>query len=170
MCQIPGAPGTEARNSGFSTLHCPLSPRRHGRYDGAMIDRIDDITDLLLGAAYADDEMADSEQRMITELLAKLLGGSLPDGLSARIAVFDPAEFDVASCARSFAGVPEETKHKLLGLIAAVHEADEEFDFAEDDYLRAVAKELSLADPDLSKYTIEFEELDSDLADVRGAG
>lgn len=135
-----------------------------------MQDRIEDITDLLLGAAYADDEMADSEKRLITQLLEKLLGGTLPDGLAARIAVFDPADFDAPACARGFAEVAEEAKHKLLGLIAAVHEADDEFDFAEDDYLRAVAAELKLADPDISKYVIEFEALDSDLAEVRGAG
>ena len=122
-----------------------------------MTDRIDSITDILLGAAYADDHFHESEKDAIRELLGKLLGGDVPAELSARIESFDPAGFDVAETAGHFTADPEDDKYKLLELIAAVHAADDEFDFAEDEYVPQVATALGIAGGTLSRFTLEFE-------------
>ena len=122
-----------------------------------MTDRIESITDILLGAAYADDHFHESEKAAIRELLGKLLGGDLPAELAERIEGFDPAGFDVAAVAGQFAGDSDDDKYKLLELIAAVHGADDEFDFAEDEYVHQVATSVGLADGQLSRFTLEFE-------------
>jgi uncharacterized tellurite resistance protein B-like protein len=130
-----------------------------------MQDRIVTICDLLLGAAYADDVFHDKEAETLTTLLSKLIEGELPAGLKARIEHFDPEGFDLEEAARSFADDSEEDKVKLLELIAAIHAADDEFDFAEDEYLRKVGAALGLSDETLARFTldIEVEELRDDF-------
>lgn len=122
-----------------------------------MQDRIVTICDLLLGAAYADDVFHEKEAETLEALLGKLIEGELPAGLKARIEHFDPEGFDVEEAARAFADDSEQDKVKLLELIAAIHAADDEFDFAEDDYLRKVGKALSLSDEVLAQFTLEVE-------------
>ena len=134
-----------------------------------MRDRIDEICDLLLGAAYADDHFHDSERQAINELLGKLIGGAVPAGVAKRIELFDAAELDIAESAGAFAGDTDDDKYKLLELIAAVHEADDEYDFAEDDYMRAVATAMGMDGGSLAKFTLDFEieELGDKLGKLR---
>jgi uncharacterized tellurite resistance protein B-like protein len=134
-----------------------------------MSDRIDEITELLLGAAYADDQFLDSEKKAISELLGKLLKGDVPDEINAKIESFDPKGFDVAKVAAAFADDDDDDKYKLLELIAVVHDADDEYDFAEDDYVRDVAKAVGLDDEQLKRFTIEveIEDLSEDLDKLR---
>jgi uncharacterized tellurite resistance protein B-like protein len=134
-----------------------------------MRDRIDTICNLLLGAAYADDFFHDKEKEAIRELLAKLIDGEVPGELEERIESFDAAGFDVAAAAAEFADDSDDDKYKLLELIAVVHEADDEFDFAEDDYVRAVAEAVGLGAGGLTKFTLEYEveELKEDLGQLR---
>ena len=134
-----------------------------------MQDRIDAICELLLGAAYADDFFHESEKKTINELLLKLMDGELPDELKARIEEFDPAAFEIEAQASQIADDSDDDKYKLLELIAAVHAADDEFDFAEDEYVRDVAKALGLAPEGLTRFTLEFEveELKAELSNLR---
>ncbi len=122
-----------------------------------MDDRIEEITLLLLGAAYADGHFHDVERKTLTELLGKLLGAELPQELTQRIEAFTPGSFDAAACARQFANDPEDNKHKLLELIAAVHESDDEYDFAEDEYVHVVASAMDLSREALSRFTLDYE-------------
>lgn len=136
-----------------------------------MADRIDVICDLLLGAAYADDQFHDREKRLIRGLIGDLVGGDLPAAVDAQIEGFDPAAFDVGARARAFASDPEANHRMLLELIAAVHEADDEFDFREDDYLRAVAEAIG-ADPSVvASMSLEYEveELKAELPVLRAS-
>jgi uncharacterized tellurite resistance protein B-like protein len=134
-----------------------------------MQDRIINICDLLLGAAYADKVFVDREKETLYELLGKLIEGDLPAGLKARIDHFDPEGFDVTEHAGSFASDTLEDKTKLLELVAAIHAADEEFDFAEDEYLRKLGESLNMPQEVLSRFTldIEIEELKDDLSRLR---
>lgn len=134
-----------------------------------MSDRIDVICDLLLGAAYADDHFHDKEKQAINDLLGKLIEGDVPEGVSRRIEYFDAGEFDAREAAGAFKGDPADTKYKVLELIAAVHDADDEYDFAEDDYMREVATAMGMEGDALSKFTldVEVEELKSDLDKLR---
>lgn len=136
----------------------------------ALPDRILLVCDLLLGAAYADDEFKDREREEVKATLADLMpDGKLPADVEDRIAKFDPKKFDVAATAAEFKGDSEDERRHLLILVSTINEADEEIDFSEDDYLRNLAKALGLPDSALNGLTVdvEVEELQQSLAKVR---
>lgn len=119
-------------------------------------DRIVPLCELLLGAAYADKELKDQEKDEVRSLLEGL-GGELPAEVDTKISGFDPAKFDLAAAAAPFKGDSEDDRKKLLYLVAAVNEADDEIDFAEDEYLRSLAEALGLPKTALEGLTIEIE-------------
>ena len=133
-----------------------------------MQDRIFPLSELLLGAAYADKELKDEEKVEVRRLLQELAGDVSPE-VDAAIASFEPAKFDVKSSASAFKSDSEDDRKKVLYLVAAVNEADEELDMAEDEYLRAVAAALDLPSSALEGLTVEVEteELKEALAVVR---
>jgi uncharacterized tellurite resistance protein B-like protein len=134
------------------------------------LDRTLALCDLLLGAAHADTHFSDRERETVRELLADLSGDeALSPELEARITEFDPAAFSMKAAAAPFASDPAGEKRKLLFLVAAVHEADEELDLAEDDFLRALAGALDLPASELANLTIEVEveELEEAFDQVR---
>jgi len=135
----------------------------------ALTDRIAPLCDLLLGAAYADHELKDVEDDELRAMLADLSGGELTTELEHQIASFDPAKLDLAATAAAFKDDPADDRRRLLFLVAAIHEADDEIDFAEDDYLRALCKALALPDDALAGLTldVEVEDLREDFAKVR---
>jgi uncharacterized tellurite resistance protein B-like protein len=134
----------------------------------AIADRILPLTKLLLGAAYADNELKDQERDEVRALLEEL-AGELPTEVELEIVKFDPKAFDLAAVAGEFAGDTEDDRKKLLFLVSAVIEADEEIDFSEDDYLRALAEALKLPKTALAGLTVdvETEDLKQTFAQVR---
>lgn len=135
----------------------------------ALPDRLLPLCDLLLGAAHADKQFKDREREEVREMLADLSGAAVSPELEERIATFDPARFDLAATAAAFRGDPEDDRKRLLYLVAAVHDADEEIDFAEDDYLRALAAAVGLPAAALEGLVldIEVEVVREDFAKVR---
>jgi uncharacterized membrane protein YebE (DUF533 family) len=135
----------------------------------AANDRILPICDLLLGAAHADGRLEDSEQETVRDLLADLSDGALSKEVEARIAGFDPAKFDLAAVAAQFVGDPLDDRKRLLYLVAAIHEADDELDLAEDAFMSALAKALELPDEITAglTLTVEVEELEEHFEKVR---
>lgn len=135
----------------------------------SLDDRIVPICDLLLGAAYADNEFKDREREEVREMLADLSGSKLTKELEDRIATFDPKQFDLTATAAAFTSDSEDERRRLLFLVAAINDADEEVDFAEDEYLRALAKALALPTSALEGMIIdvEVEELREDFQKVR---
>src|SRR6266496_2469130 len=131
-------------------------------------DRILPLCELLLGAAYADKELKDQEKEEVRSLLEGL-AGDLPADVELEITSFDPAAFNLAASAAPFKGDSEDDRKKLLYLVAAVNEADDEIDFAEDDYLRDLAAALDLPKSALEGLTVEVEteELKQTFAQVR---
>jgi uncharacterized tellurite resistance protein B-like protein len=126
-----------------------------------MKEHIDTITDLLLGAAYADKRLEGRELDAIRSMLVKLLGSkALPQAQENRIKSFNPARFDAKAAAARLATLDAEGKHKVLELVATVTDSDEELDLAEDAYLRKVAEGLGLPAEDLEGMTIEILEDD----------
>jgi uncharacterized membrane protein YebE (DUF533 family) len=121
------------------------------------VDRTLSLCDLLMGAAYSDGQLADEEQASIRAQLARLAGGTLPPGVDARIAAFHPWRFDVKATAAPFRADPEEDRRKILVLAASIIDADEEINFFEDSYLRALAAALALPDSALAGLTLEVE-------------
>ncbi|HEY6032998.1 MAG TPA: TerB family tellurite resistance protein [Kofleriaceae bacterium] len=122
----------------------------------AIADRILPLTKLLLGAAYADEQLVDQERDEVRALLEEL-AGELPTEVELEIVKFDPEAFELAAVASEFLGDSEDDRKKLLFLVSAVIEADEEIDFSEDDYLRALAEALKLPKAALAGLTVDVE-------------
>src|SRR5689334_12884633 len=122
----------------------------------AIADRILPLCDLLLGAAYADEHVDEKERDEVRALLEEL-AGELPTEVELRIAQFDPKQFDVKATAAAFKGDSEDDRKKLLFLVSAVIEADEEIDFSEDDYLRTLNDALGLPKSALAGLTVDVE-------------
>jgi tellurite resistance protein len=135
----------------------------------ALTDRIGPLCDILLGAAYADDEFKDPEDSELREMLVDLSGTELTTDLEQRISTFDPAKFDIRAAAEAFRGDPADDRRRLLFLVAAIHDADDEIDFAEDEYLRQLCSALDLPSDALAGLTldIEVEELRDSFTKVR---
>ena len=126
-----------------------------------MKEHIDTITDLMLGAAYADKRLEGRELDAIRSMVVKLLGSkALPGAQEDRIRAFNPARFDAKAAAARLSKLDHEGKHKILELVATVTDSDEELDLAEDAYLRKVAEGLGLPAEDLEGMTIEILEED----------
>ncbi|MBZ0237439.1 MAG: TerB family tellurite resistance protein [Deltaproteobacteria bacterium] len=123
----------------------------------AATDRTQALTDLLLGAAYADAHLDDREAERVQELLAYMLDGKVPGELESRIDGFDPEAFDLARTAAVFAGDPTADREHLLSLVAAVHEADDTLDLAEDEYLQQLCAALGLPASALGGLTVKVE-------------
>lgn len=135
----------------------------------ALQDRIVPLCDLLLGAAFADRQFHEREREEVRALLADLAGGELPAGLEQRIAAFDPKRFDLVATAKAFATDDADDRRRVLFLVAAINEADDELDLAEDDYLRSLAAALGLPASALEGLTldVEIEDARHELARVR---
>jgi len=135
----------------------------------SLVDRIGPLCDLLLGAAFADSEFKDKEQDEVRGMLEDMIGGELSVELEKQIAEFDPKTFDMLKTAGAFAADSEDDRRKILFLVAAVNDADEEVDFSEDDYLRDLAGALFLPADALAGLTVdvEVEELRETFEKVR---
>jgi uncharacterized tellurite resistance protein B-like protein len=125
-----------------------------------MKDHILTITDLLLGAAYADKRLEGKETDQIRSLLAKLHGNAaVPAAVTARFKEFSPAAFDVTAAGAKLAGLGND-RRKVLEMIAAVSESDQEIDLSEDRYLRQAAESMGLAAKDFRDLVVDFQEID----------
>src|SRR5262245_12284048 len=110
-----------------------------------------------MGAAYSDGQLADEEKASIRAQLARLAGGTLPPDVDTQIAAFHPWRFDIDAAAAPFRGDPEDDRRKILVLAATIIDADDEINFFEDSYLRALAAALALPDSALAGLIIEVE-------------
>jgi uncharacterized tellurite resistance protein B-like protein len=122
----------------------------------SISDRIFPVCELLLGAAYADQELHRQETTEIRALLTELAGERLVE-VEACIASFDPAKFDMKTTAGIFCDDSEEDRRKLLLLVSTVIEADEQIDLAENEYLCTLATALALPDSALEGLTVDIE-------------
>ena len=133
-------------------------------------DRIFPLCELLLGAAYADDELHAQEKTEIRALMVEM-AGELRVEVEACIASFEPAKFNLDSIIGIFRDDSEADRKKLLLLVSTVIEADEEIDLRENDYLRKLAGALGLPDSALDGLAldVEIEEIKDTFEAVRGA-
>ena len=121
------------------------------------------LTDLLLGAVYADERLAGGEKVAVRRLLAEVIGSErFPIDVAARIERFEPTDFNLIATAEAFLSDPAVHKRRLLELVAAVFDADREVDFAEDEYLRRLAEALGMSPSEYSDLTLDY-----DLEDAR---
>lgn len=137
-------------------------------------DRLPLVADLLMDAAYADDRLEGDEKTAVKRMLREILDvATLPMDLDFRVDEFDPKRFDRAKTVAAFVSDPKDLKQRLLELVAAVHAADGEIDFAEDAQLREVGAGLGLAPEDFQDLVVDVvEEIDlgEDLERLRYGG
>lgn len=134
------------------------------------MDRILPLCDLLLGAAYADGRLEKVEQETVRDTLLDLMNvDELPDEVESWINGFDPETFVLADSASAFKDDPLDERKKVLYLVEAIHDADDELDLAEDAFLQELATALAVPDESLKGMTgtFELEELRTNLAQVR---
>ena len=120
-----------------------------------MKQHIETITQLLLGAAYADKRLEGAEVKRIEAILRQVLGGEPPAEVSAQLRSFNPATFNVHSITTTLRGLDPADKRKLLELIASVNDADEELDLAEDAYLRHVAIGMGVPESEIADLILD---------------
>jgi uncharacterized tellurite resistance protein B-like protein len=121
-----------------------------------MKQHIETITQLLLGAAYADKRLEGAEVKRIEAILRQVLGGEPPEALLASLRQFNPAGFNVHAVATAtLRELEADDKRTLLELIASVNDADDELDLAEDAYLRHVAVGIGVPETEIADLTIE---------------
>jgi uncharacterized tellurite resistance protein B-like protein len=136
-----------------------------------MKDRLPLVADLLMDAAYADQRLHGEEKPAVRRLLREILDApALPMDLDFHIDEFSPERFDLGKTAAAFAADPPAVKRRLLELVAAIHAADGEIDFAEDEQLRRVGAALGLPEAsydDLVVTIIDEIDLGDDLDRLR---
>ena len=120
-----------------------------------MTPRIDLIADVLMGAAHADDHLDGAELETVERMLERLLvDEEIPDWLRWRIEDFEPAHLDVGRVVVKLGLKSLEDKRRLLELVVAVHESDEIWDLAEDDYLHQLGEALGIGPAEYEDLTI----------------
>ena len=132
-------------------------------------DRLLHLCDLLLGAAHADGRLDHREAETVRDLLCDLSAGALPPAVDERLRAFDPKTFDLRAAAAPFRTDSPDERKRLIYLVDAIHEADDELDLAENAYLKAVAAALELPDSALAGLSldVEFDELKETFATIR---
>lgn len=123
-------------------------------------DRILVLTDLFMGALWADDEFTEDEQKAVRALLADLLlvtPQTLPEPVENRIVSFEPLAFDLESAAADFAADPPMAKRRLLELVGRMVDADGVVDMKEDEYLRKLAGLLGMDYEEYGDLVLDYE-------------
>jgi uncharacterized tellurite resistance protein B-like protein len=114
-------------------------------------DRVSVLTDLLLGAAWADDHFSTDERRELRRVLSGLLGlenAPLPLHLEERIESFDPLAFDLVSVAKEFDQDPPTSRERLVALVAGLATSDGDVTAPEAAFLSDLVQALGLGDAD----------------------
>jgi len=129
------------------------------------LQRTDDVeglfplADLLMAAAWADGNLDPRERDKAMETLCTLLGcewNDLPPPLVVRVADFDPAAFDLSSCAAAFAQMPPRERRRLVAMVREICDANGAFDLEEDRFVRAVVFALALTEEDLGDLVVHI--------------
>jgi uncharacterized tellurite resistance protein B-like protein len=116
------------------------------------------VTDILLGAANADGSSDGEEVMAVRDLLKELHGGKdLPADVESRITGFDAKKFSVEKSAAEFLKTSKLEKRKLLELCCTIRDADDEHDFAEDEYIKTLGTALGMKPSEFADLTLDYE-------------
>lgn len=117
------------------------------------------LCDLLMAAAYADEQLDGREVEAVKKFLTDLMkdGSALPDEFVARIEGFDPKKFDMVATAAGLGDLTAERKRAVLEMISELSESDEEIALDEDEFLRKTANAIGASAAQLEGLTVEVE-------------
>lgn len=124
------------------------------------IEQLKALAELLIGAAYADDDYDGHEAESIGDILRSLVpDGELPMEITGHLAMFDIDTFALGdACTRL--GLQDATERRaILRLISEVTHADDVLDLAESEYIKRAGEALG-ASPE------EYEDLTFDLVAI----
>ena len=108
-------------------------------------DRIGLLTELFLGAAFADGKFPQKERAYVRDLILDLLVATvLPPEIEQRIERFDAKSFDLQAVASEFLRDPPMSRRRVLELVAYITLADGEQNAEEDAFLRALGEAFGL--------------------------
>jgi putative colanic acid biosynthesis UDP-glucose lipid carrier transferase len=106
------------------------------------------LTDLLLGAVYADGVFCEREQKMVRDVLRRTMRvEELPDEIEQRILTFDPNAFDPRAAAERFVstmGGGGIGRRRLLEIINEVCNADGRLELDENTYMLTLVVALAM--------------------------
>ncbi len=127
------------------------------------------LADLLMGAAYADDNFDGREGEVVRSKLAEWLEvDELPQEIEQQLKSFNPDTFDLTTTVALLALDNDEQKRKLLEVVAAVQDADEILDLDEDAYLRDLASALGVADREYSDLKLDVLSVEDIREGIKG--
>jgi uncharacterized tellurite resistance protein B-like protein len=132
-----------------------------------MKQHIETITDLLLGAAHADEEFVGYEVVTIRSILTRIHRTEiLPPERVKQIKSFDPKSFDAIAAAKQLADLTPRAKRRIIELVAQVVDADHIVDLEEDAYLRRVAVAMGLSVEEFEDLTLDLDEDEDPLIEL----
>lgn len=115
------------------------------------------LTELLVGAAHADNEYHVFEQEKIKEIIMPFVHDrELAEEVARRMIDFDPVDFSIEEACAELDMTTAEERSAVFSMIVDVIEADDIHDFAESDYLVAVGEALGAAPEEYEHYTVEI--------------
>ena len=113
------------------------------------------LTHLLLGAAWADNELHGLEVDAIDRILKNLVNpGLVPEEITEFVKAFEPGDVDVAAAVAELDVEGAEDRRAILALVATVIDADFTYDFNEGDYLTEVADALGAPKEDYRDHIV----------------
>lgn len=113
------------------------------------------LAHLLLGAAWADDELHGLESAAIDRILQNLVNpGLVPEEITEYVRSFTPGDVAVETAVAELAVEDPEDRRAVLGLVATVIDADFTYDFQEGDYLKEVATALGAPKEDYRDHIV----------------
>src|SRR5260221_6186281 len=117
------------------------------------------ILEVLLAAAHADGVMCGREQRTVQRIMQRLLGEyAVPPAPLARIAEFDPAEFDAREAAELLLEISPAQRRHVLELVREVCDANNAFDLEEEQFLLDLTRALELSPEDIADLVVHAPE------------
>ncbi len=113
------------------------------------------LAHLLLGAAWADQELHGLERAAIDKILKNLVeGGQLPSVVTDYIDSFEPDTVSVESAVAGLGIDDPSDRQAVLALVATVIDSDFTYDFQEGDYLQEVASALGADEEEYENHMV----------------
>lgn len=114
------------------------------------------LTDLMLGAAYANGDAPEVELDVVHELIRQLLQvDEIPDSVDRRIEGFNPQQFDLEKSAKAFLTESKTNRRRLLELVRKVCDADASVDLEENRYMAMLAAAVALSPSEYDDLVVE---------------